>query len=96
MQKTDVLLKTIGKLVVSMRSVTMDQTELGQRVGVGRNTISSIENGKAVNAETLFNVLEHLGVTEDLQAVIEKKLKEQNSTLSRKSRKEEQELDNDF
>ncbi|WDE08091.1 helix-turn-helix transcriptional regulator [Thalassomonas viridans] len=74
----------------------MDQTELGQRVGVGRNTISSIENGKAVNAETLFNVLEHLGVTEDLQAVIEKKLKEQNSTLSRKSRKEEQELDNDF
>ena len=96
MQKTDILLKTIGKLVVSMRSITMDQTELGQRVGVGRNTISSIENGKAVNAETLFNVLEHLGVTEDLQAVIEKKLEEQNSTLSRKSRKEEQELDNDF
>lgn len=96
MQKTDVLLRTIGKLVVSMRSIKMDQTELGQRVGVGRNTISSIENGKAVNAETLFNVLEHLGVIEDFQAVAEQKLSEQNSTLSRKSRKDAQELDNDF
>ena len=76
MQKTDVLLSAIGKLVVSLRSVTMDQTELGQRVGVGRNTISSIENGKAVNAETLFNVLEHLGVIEDFQADIPHQIQE--------------------
>ncbi len=96
MQKTNTLLKSIGKLVVSMRATTMDQTELGQRVGVGRNTISSIENGKPVNAETIFNVLEHFGVIDDVQLVIEQKLEEQQSTLSRKSRKDELELDNDF
>ncbi len=96
MQKTNALLKSIGKLVVSMRATTMDQTELGQRVGVGRNTISSIENGKPVNAETIFNVLEHFGVIDDVQLVIEQKLEEQQSTLSRKSRKDELELDNDF
>ena len=96
MQKTDILLSAIGKLVVSLRSVTMDQTELGQRVGVGRNTISSIENGKAVNAETLFNVLEHLGVIEDFQEIIELRLAQQTTALSRKSRKDVQELVNDF
>ncbi|WP_273345919.1 helix-turn-helix transcriptional regulator [Alteromonas australica] len=96
MQKTDILLSAIGKLVVSLRSVTMDQTELGQRVGVGRNTISSIENGKAVNAETLFNVLEHLGVIEDFQEVVEQRLAQQTTALSRKSRKDVQELNNDF
>ncbi|GEA11936.1 helix-turn-helix transcriptional regulator [Alteromonas sp. KUL49] len=96
MQKTNALLESIGKLVVSMRATTMDQTELGQRVGVGRNTISSIENGKPVNAETIFNVLEHFGVIDDVQLVIEQKLEEQQSTLSRKSRKEGLLLDNDF
>ena len=96
MQKSQKLLKAMGQLVVSTRSATMDQTELGQRVGVGRNTISSIENGKPVNAETLFNVLEHLGVIEDLQFTVEQKLDAQNNWLSRKSRKEYRELDNDF
>lgn len=96
MHKSNVLLQTIGKLVVSARSTTMDQTELGQRVGVGRSTISSLENGKPVNAETLFNVLEHFGFIDDLQIAIEQKLDEQSNTLSRKSRKEQQVLDNDF
>ncbi|WP_394172896.1 helix-turn-helix transcriptional regulator [Thalassotalea litorea] len=96
MQKSQTLLKTIGKLVVASRAATMDQTELGQRVGVGRNTISSIENGKPVNAETLFKVLEHLELIDDLQIAIEKKLEEQSNPLSRKSRKDTQELDNDF
>lgn len=96
MQESRVLLKAIGTLVVAKRSSSMDQTELGQRVGVGRNTISSIENGKGVNAETLFKVLEYLDITQDIQAVIDQKLQEQNNRLSRKSRKIEQELDNDF
>ena len=49
-KKTDYLLKSIGKLVKSVRSETMDQTELGKRVGVSRTTISSIERGIGVNS----------------------------------------------
>lgn len=96
MQKTQKLLATIGDLVVATRSTSMDQKELGQRVGVGRNTISSIENGKAVNAETLFRVLEHLGLLDDLNFVVEQKLDEQTNPLKRKTRKATEELDNDF
>ena len=96
MQKTQELLKTIGELVVASRSTTMDQKELGQRVGVGRNTISSIENGKAVNAETLFKVLEQLDVIDDLHFAVEQQLSEQTNPLKRKTRKGAQELDNDF
>lgn len=96
MQKTQELLKAIGELVVASRSTTMDQKELGQRVGVGRNTISSIENGKAVNAETLFKVLEQLDVIDDLHFAVEQQLSEQTNPLKRKTRKDAQELDNDF
>ncbi|BBO27297.1 hypothetical protein AltI4_16850 [Alteromonas sp. I4] len=74
----------------------MDQTELGLRVGVGRNTISSIENGKPVNSETLFKVLEHFGLLDDLHALIEQQYITQNNSLARKSRKGIPELDNNF
>ncbi len=74
----------------------MDQAELGKRVGLGRNTISALENGKNVSAESLFLVLQHLDLIDSLQAVIDSELDGLTSNLSRKSRKQEQELDNDF
>lgn len=96
MHKTQDLLNSIGELVKNTRSTSMDQAELGTRVGVGRNTISSIENGKSVNAQSLFLVLEHLGIIDDLQTIIEQQLNNTTSKLSRKSRKPIVELDNDF
>ncbi|WP_299074229.1 helix-turn-helix domain-containing protein [uncultured Paraglaciecola sp.] len=96
MHKTQILLKSIGELVKNTRSTIMDQAELGTRVGVGRNTISSIENGKSVNAQSLFLVLEHLDIIDDLQAAIEQQQNNTTSKLSRKSRKPVAELDNDF
>ncbi|WP_416305634.1 helix-turn-helix domain-containing protein [Neptunicella sp. SCSIO 80796] len=74
----------------------MDQQELGLRVGVGRNTISSMENGKSVSAESLFLILEHLNLIDDIQEVIDQQLSNTTIKLSRKSRKPISELDNDF
>lgn len=96
MHKTSHLLKSIGNLVIASRTTTMDQTELGQRVGVARSTISAIENGKAVNTETLCRVLEHLDLIDDFQSLVDEKLQQQNHTLVRKARKQPEELDNDF
>lgn len=96
MQKTQRMLMSLGKLVSSIRSRSMGQSELALRTGVGRNTISSIENGRPVNAETLFKVLEQLDLIDDLQHLVDQMVQEQGSALSRKSRKVVQELDNDF
>ncbi|MBC3766381.1 helix-turn-helix transcriptional regulator [Neptunicella marina] len=96
MHKHQHLLISIGKLIKNTRSATMDQQELGQRVGVGRNTISSMENGKSVSAESLFLVLEHLDLIDDIQEVIDQQLSNTTIKLSRKSRKSISELDNDF
>lgn len=96
MHKYQHLLVSIGKLIKNTRSATMDQQELGLRVGVGRNTISSMENGKSVSAESLFLVLEHLDLIDDIQEVIDQQLSNTTIKLSRKSRKPISELDNDF
>lgn len=96
MQKTQRILISLGKLVSSIRSKSMDQTELALRTGAGRNTSSSIENGRPVNAETLFKVLEQLDLIDDFQQLVDQMAQEQGSALSRKSRKVVQELDNDF
>lgn len=96
MQKTTELLNSIGQLVKAYRSQTMDQQELATRVGLGRNTISAIENGKGVNAESLLRVLEHLQLIDDIQALVEDKLDQTSVKLRRKSRKSYQELNNDF
>jgi transcriptional regulator with XRE-family HTH domain len=74
----------------------MDQQELGLRVGLGRNTISSIENGKAVSSESLFAVLAHLDLLEDIQWSVDQTLKGYEGALQRKARKLPEELDNDF
>lgn len=74
----------------------MDQKELATRVGIGRNTVSSIENGKSVSAGSLFLVLEHLDLIDDIQDIIDQQLANTTSKLSRKSRKQIEELDNDF
>lgn len=95
MHKSQHLLNTVGELIKNTRSTTMDQKELAIRVGIGRNTVSSMENGKSVNAESLFLVLEHLNLIDAIQQVIDQQL---NNTrkLSRKSRSPISELDNDF
>lgn len=83
-------------LLQVQRSSLMDQKELEQRVGLGRNTISSMENGKGVNSGSLFQVLEHLDLIDDIQWLVEQKLNSIQDPLSRKSRKPPLALDNDF
>lgn len=97
MQKdTDNLLKSIGKLVKSVRSETMDQTELGKRVGVSRTTISSIERGIGVNSKALFNVLSFLDLTDLIQEVVNDRLERVQVSRARKARKVQEELSDDF
>jgi len=97
MQKdTDNLLKSIGKLVKSVRSETMDQTELGKRVGVSRTTISSIERGIGVNSKALFNVLSFLDLTDLIQKVVNDRLERVQVSRARKARKVQEELSDDF
>lgn len=86
----------LGKLVQNTRSLEMDQQELATRIGVSRNTISAIENGKGTNSESLFRALEHLGLLKDFQILIEEKLAQNTSQLQRKARKPIEELSNDF
>lgn len=94
--KTDNLLKSIGQLVKGVRSETMDQTELGKRVGVSRTTISSIERGIGVNSKALFNVLSFLELTELLQVAIDERSELVEANRSRKARKAREELSDDF
>jgi DNA-binding XRE family transcriptional regulator len=97
MQKdTDNLLKSIGKLVKSVRSETMDQTELGKRVGISRTTISSIERGIGVNSKALFNVLSFLDLTDLIQKVVNDRLERVQVSRARKARKVQEELSDDF
>lgn len=95
-KNTDALLISIGKLVKSVRSETMDQTELGQRVGVSRTTISSIERGIGVNSKALFNVISFLDLSDFIQEAINERLELLEANRSRKSRKIREELSNDF
>lgn len=94
--KTDNLLKSIGQLVKGVRSETMDQTELGKRVGVSRTTISSIERGIGVNSKALFNVLAFLELTDLLQVAIDERSELVEASRSRKARKAREELSDDF
>jgi len=95
-KKTDYLLKSIGKLVKSVRSETMDQTELGKRVGVSRTTISSIERGIGVNSKALFNVISFLDLDELIQEAVNDRFELVEAKRSRKARKTREELSNDF
>jgi DNA-binding XRE family transcriptional regulator len=96
MQRSQDLLDSLGKLIQSKRSISMDQQELAARVGLGRNTISSMENGKAVSSESLFKVLDHLDLLSDIQAVVDNNLSGMSNTRNRKSRKQIEILNNDF
>jgi len=100
MQKDVVFLsQMIGQLVQQSRAESMDQTELALRVGLSRNTISAIENGKAVNSEALFAVLAQLNLLHPIAATIEQQLSpfvQQEAPKQRKQRKAKPELSNDF
>jgi DNA-binding XRE family transcriptional regulator len=93
---TNFLLKSIGQLVKSVRSETMDQTELGKRVGVSRTTISSIERGIGVNSKALFNVISFLDLSDLIQEAVNERFELLEANRSRKSRKTREELSNDF
>ena len=87
----------IGKNIVQLRKKHgLSQRELAERAGITHSAISSIENGKPVNSETLFKVLEHFGLLDDLHALIEQQYITQNNSLARKSRKGIPELDDHF
>ena len=96
MHKTEHLLLSLGELIKGTRTLSMDQEELGLRTGVGRNTISAIENGRGANAKLLFAVMEQLDLIDDFQALVDEKLSATSSKLVRKSRKEVESLSNDF
>jgi DNA-binding XRE family transcriptional regulator len=95
-KETDILLTSIGKLVRSVRSETMDQTDLGKRVGVSRTTISSIERGIGVNSKALFNVISFLGLADIIQESVDERFELLETNRSRKSRKTKEGLSNDF
>ena len=85
-KNTGDLLKSIGKLVKNIRSETMDQTELGKRVGVSRATISSIERGIGVNSKALFTVISFLGLADLIQDAVNEHLALLDAKRSRKVR----------
>ncbi len=76
MQKVEVFIKSIGRLVSAERADTMDQTELAERTGLSRSTISAMENGRPVNVKAVVSVLEHLDLLDDFQALVDDKLAE--------------------
>lgn len=89
-------LEAIANLVKTVRSETMDQSELGLRVGVSRSTISAIEKGNGVNSKSLAKVLDQLGLLEDIQLAIDAQLDVIGEVRNRKTRKVREELSSDF
>ena len=89
-------LETVADLVKTVRSETMDQSELGLRVGVSRSTISAIEKGNGVNSKSLAKVLDQLGLLEDIQLAIDAQLDLIGEVRNRKTRKVREELSSDF
>jgi transcriptional regulator with XRE-family HTH domain len=100
MQKEAVTLsQALGQLVKQIRAGSMDQSELAVRVGLSRNTISAIENGKSVNSEALFAVLAQLNLLQPITDAVEQQLAQltnQPQKKQRKQRKAKPELSNDF
>lgn len=100
MQKEAVTLsQSLGQLVKQIRAESMDQSELAVRVGLSRNTISAIENGKSVNSEALFAVLAQLNLLQPITDAVEQQLAQfahQVQKKQRKQRKAKPELSNDF
>lgn len=97
MHSVDHFLSSVGVLVRTARSDSMDQEELAQRVGLGRSTISSIENGKGCKMESLCLVFEYLGLLDDFQVVVDEHLSAAPTKRQRKARGNlDDELNNDF
>lgn len=91
--------QSLGQLVKQIRAESMDQSELAVRVGLSRNTISAIENGKAVNSEALFAVLAQLNLLQPITDAVEQQLAQFNNQPQKKQRKQRKakpELSNEF
>ncbi|MBE1299728.1 MAG: helix-turn-helix domain-containing protein [Alteromonadaceae bacterium] len=96
MHKVNEVLAAFGRLIQASRAIDMDQQELALRAGVGRNTVSSAENGKSVRADALFSMLEQLDLLDDVHDLVSSKLDSLPRQLSRKARTTHSELESDF
>lgn len=96
MNKVEYAKSALGNLVKQTRASTMDQAELALRTGTSKNTISRMERGKGINSDTLFTVLNHLGLLDAVLEVIEQEQALVKRNPLRKGTKGAQELPNDF
>lgn len=74
----------------------MDQEEFATRIGCGVNTVYRIENGKPVNAATLFAALDLLELIDPFIEVSDNMLSSRSSAPLRKRAKTTELYSNDF
>jgi len=94
--KVDDFLVSLGGVIKRTRSKSMAQADFAQRVGCGVATLSRLENGQPVSAETLFTALELLGLLDDYIAVADEQSARLATAPVRKKRKPEDDFSNDF
>lgn len=94
--KIEGFLQVLGAIIKRTRSKTMDQTDFAQRLGCGVATLSRLENGQPVSAETLFTALELLGLLDEYIGVADEQSARLANAPLRKKRKPESDLPNDF
>lgn len=93
------LLKVLGKLIKRARAKRMSQAELALRVGCSEKTISRLELGQPVNAETLLQALDILNLIDDYLMTAERQLRLQVNSPTRHrtdSTAAEDDFPNDF
>lgn len=95
MESVNELNVLLGELVKRHRAKQMDQREFATRIGCSQKTLSRIEQGVPVNAETLFTALALVGQLEDFVALADAKVRA-TSHLPARKRGASAELDNDF
>ncbi len=90
------LAQTFAKLIRQARVGRYTQAELADRIGVSRNPITALEQGKAVSTSTLFDALVLLDLSDSLLENLNAQLDAKPEYGQRKRRLQEPELDNDF
>lgn len=57
----------IGDLMkIKRKQMNLTQIELADKLGVSRNTIQNLESGKNFTIDTLFKVMKHFDLLEDV------------------------------
>ncbi|WP_113908200.1 helix-turn-helix domain-containing protein [Aliidiomarina celeris] len=98
LNRTKDLLLLIGELIKRNRTLHYDQADFARRVGCSVKTISRMEQGQPVNAETLFQALDLLNLIDDFTLLTEQQLKRVsgNPKRHRTGMSEYEEFPNDF